>query len=568
MSDYVRIFDTTLRDGEQAPGFTMSRDEKLQIANQLARLGVDVIEAGFPAASPGDWEAVNTVAREVGTEGGPVICGLARANKHDIDRCWTAIEPAARKRIHTFLATSDIHMQHKLRMTRQQVLNTVTEMVAYARSLCDDIEFSPEDASRSDHEFLYEALRCAAEAGATTLNIPDTVGYSTPTEYASLIHGIRENVPGLESVVLSAHCHDDLGLAVANSLAGVSAGARQVECTVNGIGERAGNASLEEVIMALHTRRTFFGLETGVNTKELVRTSRMVSTSTGVHVAPNKAIVGANAFAHEAGIHQDGVLKNRLTYEIMDATTVGLEGNSLVLGKHSGKHAFRKRLEEMGYKLDEETLKEVFARFKAVADKKKVVDDRDIEALVAEGVQSPPAIYKLEQLQVSCGTHAIPTATVRMQGPGGTTRTESAQGTGPVDAVCQAINKIVGQPGELVEFAINAITEGIDAVGEVTIRVQEYGASPNGDSNGNGNTHTNGNGNGYRAHYPTVFSGYGVNTDIIVAAAEAYVAALNKLFQSRLERQVITRGTTDNDAPAFELDLFGSSALYMPGRRG
>jgi 2-isopropylmalate synthase len=572
MADHVRIFDTTLRDGEQAPGFTMTRTEKLQMAHQLARLGVDVIEAGFPAASAGDWEAVYAVAQEVGTPEGPVICGLARATALDIEKCWTAVEPAARKRIHVFLATSDIHMEHKLRMTRDQVLAAVSEMVGYARQLCEDVEFSPEDASRSDAEFLYEVLRRAVEAGASTLNIPDTVGYSTPQEYAALIHGIRENVPGAPKVVLSTHCHDDLGLAVANTLAGLSAGARQVECTVNGIGERAGNASLEEVVMALVTRGQLFGLETGANTRELVPTSRMLSSCTGVHVPPNKAIVGANAFAHEAGIHQDGVLKNPLTYEIMDAETVGLDGNSLVLGKHSGKHAFRKRLEELGYYLDDRQLREALARFKEVAEKKKMLDDRDIEALVADEVQRPPTIYSLEQLQVSCGTHAIPTATVRMKGPGEVSRTESAQGTGPVDAVCQAINKIVGQPGELVEFAVNAITEGIAAVGEVTIHVQEYGSPASGPTNGNGNGrpytngngYANGNGRGDRA-YPLVFSGHGVDTDIIVAAAQAYIAALNKLFQARLDRQVAARGEAHNDTP-FEIDLFGGSVLAVGAR--
>jgi 2-isopropylmalate synthase len=580
--DHVRIFDTTLRDGEQAPGFTMTRDEKLQLAAQLARLGVDVIEAGFPAASSGDWNAVNAIAHEVGTPDGPVICGLARANEDDIDKCWTAIEPAARRRIHVFLATSDIHMQHKLRMTRPQVLEAVSGMVGYARQRCEDVEFSPEDATRSDPDFLYEVLARAVEAGATTLNIPDTVGYSTPEEYAALMQGIGENVPGAENVVLSTHCHDDLGLAVANTLAGLKAGARQVECTVNGIGERAGNASLEEVVMALHTRKQVYSLETAVNTRELVHTSRILSACTGVHVSPNKAVVGANAFAHEAGIHQDGVLKNRLTYEIMNAEMVGLDGNSLVLGKHSGKHAFRKHLEELGYHLDSDRLQEVFARFKDLADRKKVLDDRDIEALVTDNMQRPPAIYTLEQLQVSCGTHAIPTATVRMRGPGGVTKTESAQGTGPVDAVCSAIDKVVGQPGELVEFAVNAITEGIDAVGEVTILVQEFGSRADDrrpttdDGNGlavvsgrssvvgqhtNGNGTRHGNGNGHRSR-PAVFRGHGVNTDIIVAAAEAYVAALNKLFQARADRQAAALNVAQAPSP-FEVDLFGGSVLAV-----
>jgi 2-isopropylmalate synthase len=380
--DTVRIFDTTLRDGEQAPGCTMSREEKLAVARQLARLGVDVIEAGFPAASPGDWEAVHAVAHELGTADGPVICGLARANRADIERCCTAIAPAARRRIHTFLATSDIHLEHKLRMTRGEVLERVGAMVACARALCDDVEFSPEDAGRSDPEFLCEVLRVALEAGATTLNIPDTVGYTTPEEYHALIARIRESVPGVERAVLSTHCHDDLGLAVANSLAGVRAGARQVECTINGIGERAGNASLEEVVMALHTRRQFFGVRTRVDTRELARASRLVSTCTGIPVPPNKAIVGANAFAHEAGIHQDGILKYRLTYEIMSAETVGHDGNVLVLGKHSGRHAVRKRLEELGHHLGEEELGHVFERFKAIADTKKRLDDHDLVALV------------------------------------------------------------------------------------------------------------------------------------------------------------------------------------------
>ncbi|HEX5437258.1 MAG TPA: 2-isopropylmalate synthase [Gemmatimonadaceae bacterium] len=529
LNDHVRIFDTTLRDGEQAPGCTMTRSEKLEIAHQLARLGVDIIEAGFPAASPGDRDAVHAIAEAVGTPDGPVICGLARTSTRDIDMCWDAIEPAAKKRIHTFLATSDIHLEHKLRMSRARALETVGAMVAYARGLCTDVEFSPEDAGRSDPHFLYQVLEIAVDAGATTLNIPDTVGYTTPDEYGALIAGIRRHVRGIEHVTLSTHCHDDLGLAVGNSLAGVRAGARQIECTINGIGERAGNASLEECVMALHTRRHFFGVGTRINTRELTRASRLVSACIGIHVPPNKAIVGANAFAHEAGIHQDGVLKYRLTYEIMSADTVGQDGNALVLGKHSGRHAFRTHLEGMGYHVADDELNRVFARFKEIADKKKIVDDRDIEALLAGEVQRPVAIYELDQVQVSCGTHAIPTATVRMRGPGGAVRTESAQGTGPVDAVCQAVNQIVGEPGELIEFAVNAITEGIDAVGEVTIRVQEYVAR-SGETDGDAVA-----GNAGRAH--RVFSGYGVHTDIVVAAAEAYVAALNKLFHARESRQ-------------------------------
>jgi 2-isopropylmalate synthase len=513
--EFVRIFDTTLRDGEQAPGCTMTRDEKLRVARQLARLGVDVIEAGFPAASPGDWEAVLAVAREVGTPDGPTVCGLARANRADIDQCASAIAPAAQRRIHTFLATSDIHLEHKLRMTRRQVLDAVRAAVTYARTLCDDVEFSPEDAGRSDPAFLHEVLAVAVECGATTLNIPDTVGYTTPEEYGAMIAGVCAAVPGADGVVISTHCHDDLGLAVANSLAGVRAGARQVECTVNGVGERAGNASLEEVVMALHTRRRFFGVDTNVDTREIARTSRLVATCTGVHVPPNKAIVGANAFAHEAGIHQDGVLKHPLTYEIMRAETVGADGSVLVLGKHSGRHALRRRFAELGYELDQDAFDRAFARFKAVADRKKVVDERDLEAIVAGEVHRPPAIYALDHVQVACGTHLIPTATVRLRGPDGALRTESAQGTGPVDAVCASIDRVVGHVGELVEFTVSAVTEGIDAVGDVTMRVRERRAD--GESDGR----------------QRIFSGQGVNLDIVVAAAEAYVAALNRLVQAR-----------------------------------
>jgi 2-isopropylmalate synthase len=544
VSDHVRIFDTTLRDGEQAPGCTMTKEEKLEVARQLARLGVDIIEAGFPAASPGDWDAVNAIAREVGTADGPMICGLARANKEDIDKCWSAIEPAAKKRIHTFMSTSDIHLEHQFRKSRGEALELIGEMVTYARSLCDDVEFSPMDAGRSDPQFLKEVLKIAIECGATTLNIPDTVGYTTPEEYYNMIDGIRRNVPGADQVIISTHCHDDLGMAVANSLAGVRAGARQIECTINGIGERAGNASLEEVVMALHTRKQFFGIETRINTRELARASRLVSACTGVHVPPNKAIVGANAFAHESGIHQDGILKNRQTYEIMSAETVGLDGNALILGKHSGRHAFRKHIEALGYSLNDDEFRHVFTRFKELADKKKLVDDRDIEALIAGEAQRTIAIYELDYVQVFCGTHVIPTATVRMRGPGGETRTESAQGTGPVDAVCQAINKIVGEPGELVEFAVNAITEGINATAEVTIRVQEYGTRAAESEKSN--------------RLPRAFSGYGVNTDTVVAAAEAYVGALNKLFHSRQERK---RNRSKHETPIEAVDLFGNSML-------
>ena len=520
VTDHVRIFDTTLRDGEQAPGCTMTGDEKLAVARQLARLGVDVIEAGFPAASPGDWEAVAAIAGEVGTADGPIVCGLARTNRDDIDRCTLAIKAARRGRIHTFLATSDIHLAHKLRMTRQQVIDTVAEMVAYASARCEDVEFSPEDAGRSDRDFLHQVLAVAIEAGATTLNIPDTVGYTTPEEYGAMIAGIRSAVPGANRVILSTHCHDDLGMAVANSLSGVRAGARQVECTVNGIGERAGNAALEEVVMALHTRRQLFGVATRLDTREIARTSRLVAAATGVHVPPNKAVVGANAFAHEAGIHQDGILKHPGTYEIMHAETVGMDGCVLVLGKHSGRHALRNRFADLGYDLTDAEFQRVFARFKDIADKKKVVDERDLEALVFGEVGRPAPIYTLDRVQVACGTHVIPTATVRLRGPDGELRTESAQGTGPVDAVCRSIDRIVGEPGALVDFTVGGVTEGHNAVGEVTIRVRDH-ATAEADSTGD------------RAGRSRVFSGTGVNLDIVVAAADAYVTAINKLLGAR-----------------------------------
>ena len=382
--DRILIFDTTLRDGEQAPGCTMTLDEKLAVAHQLARLRVDVIEAGYPAASDGDWAAVHQIALEVGAKGGPEVCGLARANLRDIERCWTAVEPAARARIHIFLATSDVHMQHKLGMTRSQVVAVAAAAVSHACALGAEVEFSAEDSARSDPPFLYEVLTTALDCGAKTLNVPDTVGYSTPDEYGALIAGVLANVPGVERATVSAHCHDDLGLAVANSLAGVRAGARQAECTINGIGERAGNAALEEFVMALHTRAPFFKLHTNIETRELARASRLVSECTGIDVPPNKAIVGANAFAHEAGIHQDGVLKNRLTYEIMSAESVGWGGINLVLGKHSGRHALRAKTESLGYELSDEELGALFARFKDLADRKKLVDEQDILALMVE----------------------------------------------------------------------------------------------------------------------------------------------------------------------------------------
>ncbi|MDW8327171.1 MAG: 2-isopropylmalate synthase [Anaerolineales bacterium] len=527
MNNYVRIFDTTLRDGEQSPGASMTSAEKLEVARALARLGVDVIEAGFPAASPDDLEAVRRIALEVGNPVGiefspgqvrrPIICALARANKNDIDKAWQAVSPAARPRIHTFIATSPIHMKYKLRMDPEAVVERVAEMVAYARSLCEDVEFSPEDAGRSDPEFLYVVLAEAIKAGATTLNIPDTVGYTTPEEYGRLIAGIMQNVPGIENVIVSTHCHDDLGLATANTLAGVRNGARQVEVTINGIGERAGNTPLEEVVMALHTRRSFFGLQTGIDTTQIMRVSKLVSNYTGFVVPPNKAIVGSNAFAHEAGIHQDGMLKHHQTYEIMRPEMVGAQQTRLVLGKHSGRHALKVRLQELGYLLNESDLDKAFERFKALADKKKVITDADLEALVSDEILQPHEFFTLDGLQVACGTMGLPTATVRLIGPGGRTHVYAAIGTGPVDATYKAIDAIVQAPNTLLEFSVHAITEGIDAQGEVTVRIQSHDVSPT--LNAQDETpHTR------------TFGGYGVDTDIIVASAKAYLAALNKLL--------------------------------------
>lgn len=502
----VYIFDTTLRDGEQSPGASLTSAEKLEIARQLARLGVDVMEAGFPAASPDDLLGVQRIAQEVGTEDGPVICGLARTIKGDIDKAWEAVKYAAKPRIHTFIATSDIHMKHKLRMSREQVIEKTREMVSYAKSLCDDIEFSPEDAGRSDPDFLIEVLAVAIECGATVLNIPDTVGYITPEEYYNVINKLVTETPGGDTVIWSVHCHDDLGLATANTLAGIRAGARQAEVTLNGIGERAGNTSLEEVVMALHTRRPFYGLHTGVDTTQITRASRMVSNYTGMIIQPNKAIVGSNAFAHEAGIHQDGMLKNQQTYEIMTPETVGLSQSKLVLGKHSGRHAFRVRMEELGFTLTDAQLQTAFARFKDLADKKKTVTDADLEALVADEFYGPAELFKLEDLQVVSGRRGMPTATVHLIGPDGADFTEAAVGAGPVDAVFAAIDSIVQAKNTLVEFNIHSITEGIDAMGEVTVRI----------STENGSSRT--------------FGGYGADTDIIMASAKAYLAALNRMI--------------------------------------
>ena len=529
-NNYVKIFDTTLRDGEQSPGATMTSAEKLEVAHHLARLGVDVIEAGFPAASPDDLEAVRRIAVEVGnpTAGDseariPIIAGLARANKADIDKAWEAVKDAQKPRIHTFLATSEIHMKHKLKMDPEDVVQRVSEMVAYARTLCADVEFSPEDAGRSDPEFLYVVLGEAIKAGATTLNIPDTVGYTTPDEFYKLIDGIIKNTPGMhEGITISVHCHDDLGLATANALAGIQAGARQAEVTVNGIGERAGNTSLEEVVMTLKTRKPVFNLETGIETTQISRISKIVSNYTGIVVQPNKAIVGSNAFAHEAGIHQDGMLKHQTTYEIMRPEDVGVNQSKLVMGKHSGRHALRSRLAEMGHSLDEVELDKAFARFKELADRKKTVTDLDLEALIADEFYRPRDVYLLSGMQVSCGTMGMPTATVRLRGPDGVIHTVAAIGTGPVDATYKAIDLIVNVPCTLLEFNIHAITSGIDALGEVTVRIQ----SNNGKSTMDAQS---------EVEYSRVYGGHGADTDIIVASAKAYITALNKLIIAQTE---------------------------------
>ncbi len=531
MSNYVKIFDTTLRDGEQSPGATMTSAEKLEVARSLARMGVDIIEAGFPAASPDDLEAVRRIAVEVGNPPRgdssakvPTIAGLARANKSDIDKAWEAVQSAQKPRIHTFLATSAIHMQHKLKMDPEEVVQRVSEMVAYAHSLCADVEFSPEDASRSDPEFLYVVLGEAIKSGATTLNIPDTVGYTTPDEYFKLIDGIIKHTPGMhEGITISVHTHDDLGLATANALAGIRAGARQVEVTVNGIGERAGNTSVEEVVMTLKTRHPIFDLETGIDTQQFSRVSKLVSNYTGIVVQPNKAIVGANAFAHEAGIHQDGMLKHQSTYEIMRPEDVGVNQTTLVMGKHSGRAALRSRLALMGHALNDEDLNKAFARFKELADRKKVITDADLEALIADEFYRPRDVFNLEGLQVSCGTLGMPTATVRLCGPDGEIHNFASMGTGPVDAVYKAIDAVVKTPCKLLEFNVHAVTEGIDALGEVTVRIK---SEDDGQHTMDAQSEKT---------YARVYGGHGADTDIIVASAKAYINALNKLIVAQTE---------------------------------
>ncbi|MBN1823158.1 MAG: 2-isopropylmalate synthase [Endomicrobiales bacterium] len=507
----VIIFDTTLRDGEQSPGASMNIKEKIKVAHQLARLGVDVIEAGFPISSPGDFESVKEVAKAVK---GPSIAGLCRCNEKDITACWNAVKYSKKPRIHTFIATSDIHIRRKLQKTREEVVEIAERSVRFAKRFCDDVEFSAEDAVRSDFNYLCQVVEAVIEAGATTVNIPDTVGYAIPEEYGRMIKDLKNRVENIEKVVLSVHCHNDLGLGVANSLAAVANGARQVECTVNGLGERAGNASLEEVVMALNTRKQFFGLTHGIKTKEIYQSSRLVSSVTGIMVQPNKAVVGANAFAHEAGIHQDGVLKERLTYEIMKPQDVGVPSNKLVLGKHSGRHALIRRLKDLGYHIPQGEVERVYGQFKALADKKKSVYDDDIIALVEESMGRMPEVYALEYLNTSSGTGIIPTATVRLvkdEKPSASSKNakkggviqEAACGDGPVDAAYKAIDKITRIDAKLTDYTLKAISGGQDAQGEVNVKVEHRGVS---------------------------YTGRGTSTDIIEASAKAYLQALNKII--------------------------------------
>ncbi len=494
----IAIFDTTLRDGEQAPGFSMNIEDKLRLARQLERLQVDVVEAGFPIASDGDFEAVKRIAAEVRETS---IAGLARAAPGDIRRCWEALEGAACPRIHTFLATSDIHLRHKLLKTREEALEMVVKSVELACSLCDDVEFSAEDAGRSDPEYLYAVIAAAIEAGAKVVNIPDTVGYCLPSEYGALIHGLR-NVTGIESVTISTHCHNDLGLAVANSLAGVQNGARQVECAVNGIGERAGNASLEEIVMAIEVHKSLIDMETGVNTKEIYRTSQVLSTLTGMEVQANKAIVGKNAFAHEAGIHQDGVLKETLTYEIMTPESVGVPQNQIVLGKHSGRHGLAARYREMGYQLSEADLARAYMLFTKVADRKKTIYDDDLVAIINHGLTNVPAAFALKHFHIVGQSDAVSTVTLSLEKEG-VLYTDSATGDGPVDATIRVINQITGCKGKLLGYSAKSVTEGSEAVGEVFMQVEALGKS---------------------------ISGRAASTDLNIAATRAYLDAINKVL--------------------------------------
>jgi 2-isopropylmalate synthase len=498
----VRIFDTTLRDGEQSPGNTMNIQEKLRVARQLEMLGVDIIEAGFPIASNGDFDAVRQIAETIKES---EIAGLARANDKDIDRAWDAVKVAAKPRIHTFISTSEIHLKHQLRMSEDEVLKVAIKSVERAKAYTDNVEFSAMDATRSDRDYLCKVFAAVIEAGATTLNVPDTVGYTIPAEFGSLIRYVIENVPNISQAIISVHCHNDLGLAVANSLAAIENGARQVECTLNGIGERAGNASLEEIVMILRTRKDNLSLDTRIVTEKIFPSSRLITSITGVQVQPNKAIVGANAFAHESGIHQDGLLKNNTTYEIMTPQSVGLDKSNLVIGKHSGSHAFKDRVQTLGYNLNDEELKSVFASFKDLADNKKEIFDEDIEALIAEKVLRAPDLYRIINLEVKSGTHTTPTAVVDMEIDGKKVKGEET-GDGPVDAAFKAIKNLTGTKSKLLKYIVSSITGGTDAQGEVTVRIQED---------------------------DSVVVGQGAHMDIIMASVFAYVNALNRLEHTK-----------------------------------
>jgi len=505
--DKVLIFDTTLRDGEQAAGAGLSVQDKLQIAQQLEKLGVDVIEAGFPLSSLGDFDAVQTIAERIKNS---VVCALAHANPDAIDKAWEAVKKAKCPRIHVFLSASDIHLLYQLKKSRDEILQISRDMVARAKKYTGDVEFSPMDATRTDRSYIYQILEAVIKAGATTVNIPDTVGYAVPQEYGDLITDIFNNVPNIDKAVVSVHCHNDLGLAVANSLEAIRRGARQVECTINGIGERAGNASMEEIVMAIKTRNDAYCLDTNIDTTQIYKSSRLVSELTGFIVQPNKAIIGANAFRHQSGIHQDGVIKKAITYEIMDPKTVGIPASSLVLGKLSGRHAFKDRLAELGFMLEGDSFNHAFLAFKELADKKREVTDRDIESLVKEELRTTSEVYHLDHIEVSCGDHSIPTATVRLIGPDGKSVADAALGTGPVDAVYEAINRIVRVSNKLTEFTVKSVTEGIDAIGEVLIRIESDGVT---------------------------YTGRGADTDIIVASAKAYMNALNRLLAAEKARK-------------------------------
>ncbi len=495
----VYLFDTTLRDGEQSPGVSLNVEEKLEIAYQLANLGVDVIEAGFPISSPGDFLAVKTVAQKVK---GPIITGLCRAMPMDIDRGWEALKYAETPRIHTFLATSDIHLRHKLQISREQALHQAVDAVRYAKKYCPDVEFSAEDASRSDIDYLAQVIEAVIDAGATVVNLPDTVGYAVPEDFGQFIRTCMERVPNVDKAIISVHCHDDLGMGVANSLAGVVNGARQIECAVNGIGERAGNASLEEIIMALYTRKSFYQKNININYREIYRTSRLVSGLTGMVIQPNKAIVGDNAFAHESGIHQDGVLKERTTYEIMSPELVGVFKSNLVLGKHSGRHAFNKRLKELGYNLDDEELGRAFVGFKQIADKKKEISDDDLHALIKDRARAVPERFKLDYLQITAGTSVVPTATIRLA-IDEKVFYAAATGNGPVEAGCHAVDKITDIFGKMIDYKLQAVSAGKDALGEVQSRIKI------GDK---------------------VYNGRGLSPDIIEASIKSYINAINKYY--------------------------------------